>query len=54
MTLSPEQEPVVSSETDADAADVAAAPADGPTPDERTFRQLLLNTLVSGVTTARS
>src|SRR5688572_6752771 len=43
MTLSPEQDLVVTSEPDADA---------GRTPDERTFHRLLLNTLVSGVTSS--
>lgn len=51
MTLSPEQDLVVTSEPDATDV-VTAAPAGERTPDERTFRQLLLNTLVSGVTSS--
>src|SRR6187551_794574 len=57
MTASIEEEPVVTSEPEAGATDVVAdAPvgegAPERTPDERTFHQLLLNTLVSGVTSS--
>src|ERR671912_799548 len=52
MTLTDEQGLVVTSEPDAtNATDVVTdTPAGGRTHDERTFRRLLLNTLVSGVT----
>ena len=50
MTLPHEQDLVTS---DPDAADVVTeTPAGGHSHDERTFRQLLLNTLVSGVTSS--
>jgi len=51
MTLPHEQDLVVTS--DPDATDVVTdTPAGGHSHDERTFRQLLLNTLVSGVTSS--
>ena len=51
MTLSPEADPVVTPEPGATAT-VTEIPGDGRTHDERTFRRLLLNTLVSGVTSS--
>jgi DHA3 family multidrug efflux protein-like MFS transporter len=51
MTLAHEQDLVVASEPDATAV-VTEAPAGGRTPHEATFRRLLLNTLVSGVTSS--
>src|SRR5918994_1836061 len=54
MTLTDEQGLVVTSEPDAtNATDVVTdTPAGGRTHDERTFHRLLLNTLVSGVTSS--
>ena len=51
MTLSHEQDLAVRPETDATDV-VTETPAGGRAHDERTFRQLLLNTLVSGVTSS--
>src|ERR671912_2565794 len=54
MTLTDEQGLVVTSEPDAtNATDVVTdTPAGGRTHEERTFRRLLVNSLVSGVTSS--